>query len=365
MKNILKNIEHQFSKAYTQAGYPLLPITKFIRQPMRWYFHLSPLLRHDSKIYLKPYIMERLHSLLVCEHPQDFLIYNNQIKFRSFGSIMSIQAYYVGELEYHLVQYVIQQICPKFVMLDIGAHHGAYSLIAAYELKKRGWKGIIHSFEPDPNNFALLEYNVKQNGLEDYIVLHNCAVGSENCQDNLIIYPDNSGNFLASNPDTVNSAKEEENSIEVKVVKLDDYLSELSTVSLLKMDIQGAEPLALLGAKELIKCHKPIIVTEAMQHLQSTEEVKNILLHQYNYAIYGVKTNGDLSPLHSSEIFVSWDWVALPQKENIINKFKGLDSFQQAMSKENISNKNQKNWVDHLNFPLINKSLIQLQDSIN
>ncbi|PAX53161.1 FkbM family methyltransferase [Brunnivagina elsteri] len=339
MKNILKIIEDKFSQAYIQAGYPLLPITKFIREPMRWYFHLSPLLRHDTKIYLKPYLLERLHSLLVKEHPQDFFIYHQQIKFRSFGSIMSIQAYYIGELEYHLVQYVQEQICPNFVMLDIGAHHGAYSLIAAFELKKRGYKGVIHSFEPDPNNFSLLQYNIKQNELEDYIVLHNCAVGSHNCQEKLVIYPDNSGNFLASNPDTIDSIEKEENSIEVEVIKLDDYLINLSTVTLIKMDIQGAEPLALLGAKELIKQYQPIIVTEAMQHLQSTEEVKNILLHQYSYTICGVKTNGELSPLDSPEIFVSWDWVALPQKTNVISSLQQLESSKQGKIKKNLAKK--------------------------
>jgi FkbM family methyltransferase len=311
MKTLLKKIDSSFSKTYTSAGYPLLPITKLIRQPMRWYYHQSPLLRHDSKVYLKPFLLERLHSLFVLEHPQDFHIYQNQIKFRSYGSLMSVQAYYVGEVEHHLKKYLVNQICPNFVMLDIGAHHGAYTLVAAYELKKRGWQGKIHSFEPDPNNFALLEYNVKQNQLEDYVSLHNCAVGDKTETQNLVMYEDNSGNFLESATALNGSTDMQSHLLKVNVIKLDEYFSDLEKLDLIKMDIQGAEPLALAGAINLFKKHQPTLIIEAMQQLPYTQKVRNILQQDFQYQIHGVNKSGHICPVGSPEAYVSWDWIGL------------------------------------------------------
>ncbi|MEQ9006623.1 MAG: hypothetical protein RLP12_01980, partial [Ekhidna sp.] len=119
-KTMLKLIAKKLINVYSSIGYPLLPITKHIREPLRWYYHQNPLLRHDNRFYLKPALLKLFHRILVVDHPQDFTIYQDKIKFRSFGSLMSVHGYYVGEIEYHLVQYIVSQICPGFVMLDIG-----------------------------------------------------------------------------------------------------------------------------------------------------------------------------------------------------------------------------------------------------
>lgn len=313
MKKILKEIDQKLSNNYLRAGRPLLPITKFIRKPMRWYYHQSPLLRHDSKIYLKPFLLQRLHSLFVVDYPKDFTIYKNQIKFRSFGSIMSEQAYYTGEVEHHLVQYLIKQICPNFVMIDVGGHHGAYTLIVAYELKKRGWNGVIHCFEPDINNFALLEYNIKQNELEEYVILYNQAVSNVTGKQDFCLLNDNSGNYLLSESNLFNNHKQKDISIQqVDVMQLDDLISKLDPVNLIKFDIQGGESLALKGAEKIIKQNRPILLVEAVQQWQSTKETEKIL-NQYQYLIQGVDKHGQLCHFNSPQVYVSWDWVALPQ----------------------------------------------------
>lgn len=313
LKKKIKNTLKSVASAYKSARYPLLPITKFIREPMRWFYHQSPLLRHDSKFYLKPFLLRHIHDLLVVNHPQDFKIYGEKINLRSYGSLMSVQGYYVGEIEYHLVQYIVSQIKPGFVVLDVGAHHGVYTLIVAYELKSRGWKGVIHSFEPNPLNFSLLEYNVKQNQLTDYVILHNEAVSNlESRQKLLVDSRENSGCQLES----VEVIDEEsyQNFIEkqeVKVIKLDELLKDLRNVSLIKMDIQGAEPLALQGGETIIKRDNPILVVEAVKNWSSTEKTKEFLT-EHNYEIYGVSSKGKLCQMDSPDVFVSWDWLGLP-----------------------------------------------------
>ncbi|MGB7442591.1 MAG: FkbM family methyltransferase [Coleofasciculaceae cyanobacterium] len=317
-KTVIKSLLKKIINFYSSLGYPLLPVTKFIREPMRWYYHRSPLLKHDSRFSWKPRLLSLLHSLFVVDHPHDFNVYHNQIKFRSFGSLMSVQGYYVGEIEYHLVQYLVKQICPTFVMVDVGAHHGLYTLIVAHELKSRGWEGIIHSFEPDYRNFNLLKYNVHQNKLEKYVVLHQEAVTNVESEQKLLTFMhENSANTLESSSYISNHYINNQNDNDkastqsVKTIKLDSLLYELPKVNLIKIDIQGSEYLALIGAEKIIIRDRPIILVEAVSEWETTIKIREFLVAQ-NYSIYGVDANGMLCEQDSTAVFVSWDWIGLP-----------------------------------------------------
>jgi FkbM family methyltransferase len=308
--SILRRLYHY----YAEAGHPLLPITRLLRSPLRWYYHRSPLLRHDARRYFKPHLLHLLHRVFVVEHPQDFRIYRNQIKFRSYGSLMSLQGYYVGEIEYHLMQYVVSQIRPNMIMFDVGAHHGAYTLVVAYELRKRGWTGEIHSFEPDKNNFALLEYNVKQNNLQDYVILHNAAVADTEGDQELITFSDeNSGNTLVANkgiavPEDIESYDGVRRQT-VRVETLDSLLHRVDAVHLIKMDVQGSEPLVITGARQLLCRDKPTLVVEVMPNLPTGAAI-TAALKELGYTLYSVDKRGKLCSLFSSSAFVSWDVVA-------------------------------------------------------
>ncbi len=308
MKNLLRKVK----SSYAASGKPLLPLTKFLQEPMRYYFHRTPLLRHDSKFYLKPFLLHHFHDLFIHDHPVDFTIYNNQVKFRSYGSSMSVQAYYVGEVEYHLVDCLLKGLKDDFIMLDVGGHHGVYSLIFAYEMKKRGLRGVIHTFEPHPDNFALLQHNIQQNDLCDFVVMHNKGVSNFSGVQNLCFHTeDNSGNFLADKDIHTTVQEHDYLQHQVEVVRLDDLLDTVDHVDLLKLDIQGGEPNALIGAEQIISRDRPKIAVEAYAGVPSTAKIQEILA-EYNYATYGVKSNGELCSVNSPEVFVSWDWVALP-----------------------------------------------------
>jgi FkbM family methyltransferase len=314
MSNMLRKIGQTLRDAYIKIGYPLLPITKFSRIPLKWYYHQSPLLRHDNDFYLKPYLLHHCHSILNAgHHPHDFMIYGNSLHFRSFGSMMSYQAYYVGEVEHHLIQYLVSQLHPGVVMLDVGAHHGAHTIIAAHEIRKRGWDGVIHSFEPDPRNFELLKHNVMQNNLGDYVRLYNKAVGENSEYQELVIGSDNSCNFLKSvvTEDMMQSAVLKDSSLErVEIIRLDD-LPDLGTVSLIKIDIQGAEAYALRGARELINKHRPVILVEAMKEFSYASEVL-LTLESFGYLAKGIDCSGALCDPGTPQHFVSWDYAAIP-----------------------------------------------------
>src|SRR5262245_13382224 len=70
---------------------------------------------------------------------------------------------------------VLENICRGDWVIDVGANIGYYTLLFA---QKVGQRGRVFAFEPDPENFELLEHNVRQNGY-DNVVLVNKAVAEK------------------------------------------------------------------------------------------------------------------------------------------------------------------------------------------
>lgn len=120
---------------------------------------------------------------------------------------------------------------PPRCILDLGAHIG----LATLRFKATFPEAIIHCYEPDPENFRLLERNTK--GLPG-VVLHQDAVGPEDTTATLYVLP---GRHSAS---SLRRPPEEMVFREVlcKVSTLDSILANLGLpVDLLKFDIEGIE----------------------------------------------------------------------------------------------------------------------------
>jgi FkbM family methyltransferase len=313
VRDVARSLAKTLIRVHEERGYPLLPLTRTLRGPLRWLYHRSPYLQHDSRFHWRPSLLLGIHGLLIRDHPRDFTIHRGQLRFRSHGSVMSFQGYYVGEIERHLVDYVVRAVRDGFTMLDVGAHHGAFTLIAAHELRARGWAGQVHSFEPDPANFELLRYNVEQNGLADRVVLHPVAV-SDAAGDELLIgaVGENSGNTLATTGEfALDRSATARVSQRVAVVALDDLLAELPRVDFIKLDIQGAEPLALAGGRRLLDRDRPVIAVEAVEGWPSSVRTRELLVER-GYRLHGLTKRGELCEVGAPEAFVSWDWVAVP-----------------------------------------------------
>jgi FkbM family methyltransferase len=312
VRELARSVGKTLIRVHEERGYPLLPITRKLRGPLRWLYHRSPYLQHDSKFHWRPSLLLGLHGLLIRDHPKDFTIHRGQLRFRSYGSVMSFQGYYVGEIERHLVDFVVRAVHDGFTMLDVGAHHGAFTIIVAHELRARGWAGQVHSFEPDPVNFELLRYNVEQNQLADHVVLHPVAVSSASGEELLIgAEGENSGNTLASTGEfAVDHSAAALIRRKVRVVALDDLLAELPRVDFIKMDIQGAEPLALEGASRLLARDQPILAVEAVDGWPSSQRVRELLIER-GYRVHGLTQRGELCDAGGPEAFVSWDWIAV------------------------------------------------------
>ena len=71
---------------------------------------------------------------------------------------------FFGAYEAETVRWFRHTLRPDMTVLDIGAHVGQYSLIAASEV---GPRGRVHSFEPNPSSFRRLTTNIELNGFSN------------------------------------------------------------------------------------------------------------------------------------------------------------------------------------------------------
>ena len=151
-------------------------------------------------------------------------------------------------LEYESVQRVRQVIQPGMTVVDIGAHIGYYTRLLADLV---GASGRVLAFEPNPENFAVLQKNMPSSRYKN-VELFNYAVGDKESVLPLYVSPGNSNHSL------IQGYTEAQSVIEVRVVQLDSFLKErgVEQVGFIKSDTEGAEPLVLAGMKN-IAAHSP------------------------------------------------------------------------------------------------------------
>jgi FkbM family methyltransferase len=137
--------------------------------------------------------------------------------------------------------------------IDVGAHIGYFTLLLA---RLVGPAGRVVAFEPDAENFELLERNVRANGYAN-VALHRQAVADRSGPGLLYRSPVNPGDHRL-----VDDGCRE--AVEIEVVSLDNALLEFrGSVHWIKMDVQGAELSALRGMRFLIdSCPELAIVLE-------------------------------------------------------------------------------------------------------
>ena len=175
---------------------------------------------------------------------------------------------------------------PGSVVIDVGANVGYYSILAG---KLVGADGRVLAFEPDPYSYALLVKNVHLNGLEQIVIPINKAVGDSNTRLKLFLSKNDSGDHRCFDPGDGRTT-----SIEVESIRLDDYvqanfpnLMRSGKIGFIKMDIQGYEVRAYVGARGLIAAHHPTLITEyepcTLSSAGSSSEAYLGLLNDYGY----------------------------------------------------------------------------------
>lgn len=151
-----------------------------------------------------------------------------------------------GTWEPSVSELVRGMLKPGMTMVDIGGHIGYFTLLAARAV---GPTGRVFAFEPAPYNFGLLQRNVALNGYE-HVVLHQMAVADKPGKARFYLHPNSVGHSLQS--ETLGSTQ---TAIDMQITSLDEFFraQDWPKVDLVKMDIEGAEPAAIQGMRELIE----------------------------------------------------------------------------------------------------------------
>lgn len=133
------------------------------------------------------------------------------------------------------------------VVVDLGAHIGYYTMLAA---KLVGPGGKVYAFEPYKNNFDLLKKNKEKNKY-DNIVLENKAVVDKTKEGEIYTWHESRYHSLY--------VKEDKSSQKIQMVSLDDYFKNYSgKIDVIKINIMGSEGLAIKGMTEVLGKNKDL-----------------------------------------------------------------------------------------------------------
>ncbi len=186
-----------------------------------------------------------------------------------------------GELDTKIIK---KQLNENDIVIDVGANIGYYTLLSA---KSVGNAGRVFAFEPEPENFKLLQKNIKVNNYKNTIT-ENYAVSNTNGKISL---------FLAKNGivgHRIYDSDDCSDSILVNKITLDDYFTKLNLldkINFVKIDVEGFEFGVLKGMVKIIEKSKNLKLFVEFNRI-SLEEAgfnpKEMLdfLYERNFKIY-------------------------------------------------------------------------------
>jgi FkbM family methyltransferase len=134
------------------------------------------------------------------------------------------------------------------VAIDVGANVGFFTIRFARWV---GAAGRVIAIEPERRNFAELSRRLAAAGLAARVSLHRAVADADTGTAHLVINPDHPGDHR------IGTGGEP-----VAAITLDALAPAGARVSLIKIDVQGAEPRVLAGARTLLSRDRPALFVE-------------------------------------------------------------------------------------------------------
>ena len=157
----------------------------------------------------------------------------------------------LGAYEPATTRLIQNLVKPGMVFVDVGAHLGYYSLLAARQV---GQDGRVYAFEPEPVNYSLLIKNIELNGYRN-IIADPRALSNTTGSSNLFVSALDSGRHSI-----YHHGLPETGSVAVDTITLDAFLETQGwpRVDLVKMDVEGSERDVLEGMSQLLERSKGV-----------------------------------------------------------------------------------------------------------
>lgn len=167
-------------------------------------------------------------------------------------------------------------------ILDIGANTGLYALIA----ETVNPKSKIHSFEPIPAVFTILQKNVAINNFS--IINHELALSDFNGTAKIYMPFDSDFAYSVTvNQNRLNkNTKVKELTIYTKTLKTFIEENKIKSIDLMKIDVETHEPEVLLGMGEYLQLFKPTMIIEVLDNEIANR--LNTILENFDYLYFNI-----------------------------------------------------------------------------
>ena len=209
--------------------------------------------------------------------------------------------------------FVEKMLRPGMTVLDAGAHHGLYTLLAS---KRVGKRGRVIAFEPSPRERKRLRRHLWLNRSKN-VAVQSCALGDEHREAELFL--------VTGREDWCNSLREPQidartTTVRVELERVDEELEKLgiTRVDFVKLDVEGAELSTLQGARATLAASRPVILAE-VQDLRTrpwgyaAHEIIHFL-ERIGYRWYALASNSNLQPISTQLETYNANLVALPEE---------------------------------------------------
>ena len=156
-----------------------------------------------------------------------------------------------GVYEKEVVKIFRSYLKPEMRVLDIGANMGFFSLLSAAIV---GEKGKVFAVEPNIANVKLIQASARKNNFENIEILAVAASDKPRLMFYNSSFSNGTTSIMSGSIDRIFGSSV------VPSFPLDGIID--SKIDFLKIDVEGAEFLAMKGAENLLKKYRPTIISE-------------------------------------------------------------------------------------------------------
>ena len=197
------------------------------------------------------------------------------------------------DVEPHVRHWLDTYLKPGDTFFDVGAYVGWHTIYAA---RRVGPLGKIVAFEASPANAAYLQFHRRKNRLSQLEVV--AAAVADRPSGELTLHLLNGGDSTSnslqcSEAYTISQANQNLTRVTVPMTNLDTHALR-HVPDLIKIDVEGAEMLALAGARKILTERRPPIILAAHPAWLPAGETPEALLaaiRQHDYVILDTDGN--------------------------------------------------------------------------
>lgn len=222
-----------------------------------------------------------------------------------FGTIMKVllpagtDIYLTGgkshDSEIRLAKYLIKNLKEGDTFIDVGAHFGYFSLLAA---KLVNSEGKVISFEPSPKTFNILKQNAVAK--ENMVILNN-AVSDQHAEINFYEFPNRYSEYNSTDVTQYEHfswfINNQPKCIKIETLILSEYFkSKKINPSIIKIDVEGSEFKVVKSLNDYLTKSSPVIIMEYLTDGRFNQQhiLAERFLHSLGYSSFIITHEGEI-----------------------------------------------------------------------